>query len=417
MAHSVNDAPPSPPEEEAAPTRRLRLGRHVRRGSANGEPREKKLAAERLRAVRSRLAPVPSRTGRWFVASLPALARALRAAGVLVVLFIVFVVAFGAMRHTTRQAHFDEFFRERVASGLASGPGWRPLPGQAIATLSIPSIDLREVVVQDTTPELLQGAAGHLLDSPLPGSTGNSVILGRRITDGAAFRNLGELRTGTPITVVTPQGAFEYRVTQVVHVAPGDADVIGPTADARLTLVTSGSWFSSRSRLAVIAALQSPRIATAPVPLLPMRADQLGQTGDSDAIVSLLPWAAVFVLALLAWSRLRRRIRSRWTRFFVATPPFAFILFFVFENAARLLPLIALRFVPLGLRRSAALPTSRRIVTTTSAPTGASRRWSSGPTRCWTRRTTPACATSTPRARTGTPSGSSPRGSSIVGPW
>jgi len=54
--------------------------------------------------------------------------------------------------------------------------------------------------------------------------------------------------------------------------------------------------------------------------------------------VSLLPWAAVFVLALLAWSRLRRRIRSRWTRFFVATPPFAFILFFVFENAARLLP-------------------------------------------------------------------------------
>ena len=338
MARSVNDAPPSPPEEEeVAPTRRSRLGRRVRRG-ADGEPRKKSVVAERIRVVRTRLAPVPPRAGRWFVASLPALARALRAAGVLVVLFIVFVVGFGAMRHTTRQAHYDEFFRERVASGRASGPGWRPLPGQAIATISIPSIELREVVVQDTTPELLQGAAGHLLDSPLPGSTGNSVILGRRITDGGAFRNLGELTTGAAITVVTPQGAFAYRVTQVVHVAPGDPDVIGPTADARLTLVTSGSWFSSRARLAVIAALQSPRIATTPVPLLPMRADQLGQTGDSDAIVSLLPWGAAFLLALLAWSRIRRRIGSRWARFFVATPPLAFILFFVFENAARLLP-------------------------------------------------------------------------------
>jgi sortase A len=336
MARSVNEAPPSPREE--APDGRSRLGRRLRRGSVNGEARTRNPAAERLRVVRTRLAPMPARTGQWFVASLPALARALRAAGVIIVLFVVFVVAFGAMRHTTRQAHYDAFFRERVAGGHASGPGWRPLPGQAIAVLSIPAIDLREVVVQDTTPELLQGAAGHLLDSPLPGSTGNSVILGRRITDGAAFRNIGKLTTGTPITVVTPQGAFAYRVTQVVHVAPGEPDVLGPTADARLTLVTSGSWFSSRSRLAVIAALQSPRVATAPVPLVPMRADQLGQTGDSDALVSLLPWAVAFVLALLAWTRLRRRVGSRWARFLVATPPFAFILFFVFENAARLLP-------------------------------------------------------------------------------
>jgi sortase A len=336
MARSVNDAPPSPPEE--APDGRSHLGRRVRRRRADGEPRTENAAGRRLRVARSRLALVPARTGRWFVASLPAFARALRAAGVVVLLFIVFVVVFGAMRHTTRQAHYDQFFRERVASGHASGPGWRPLPGQAIATLSIPSIDLREVVVQDTTPELLQGAPGHLIDSPLPGSTGNSVILGRRITDGAAFRDLGELTTGDAITVVTPQGAFAYRVTQVVHVAPGEPDVLGPTPDARLTLVTSGSWFSSRSRLAVIAALQSPRLAPAPVPLIPLRTDQLGQAGDSDAIVSLLPWAFAFVLALLAWSHLRRRIGSRWRRLLIATPPFAFILFFVFENAARLLP-------------------------------------------------------------------------------
>jgi len=49
----------------------------------------------------------------------PATAGALRTLGVLVLLFAVFVVVFGAMRHTTRQAHYDQFFQERVASGHA----------------------------------------------------------------------------------------------------------------------------------------------------------------------------------------------------------------------------------------------------------------------------------------------------------
>lgn len=278
------------------------------------------------------------RAASGFVASLPSIARALRGLGVLGLAFVVFVIGFGAMRHTTRQSHLDAAFRERVASGRAAGPGWRPLPGQAIATLSIPSIGLREIVVQDSTPELLQGAVGHLLSSPQPGYVGNSVILGRRITDGAPFRHIGSLQVGAAITVVTPQGAFAYTVDEVMYVRPGQADVFGAASDARLTLVTSGSWFSSRDRLAVVATLQGPPLAPVPVPLVTLRPDQLGQVGNSDALVSLLPWAVAFVLALLAWTRIRRRIASRAARIMAATPGLVFITFFLFENAARLLP-------------------------------------------------------------------------------
>jgi sortase A len=310
-----------------------------RAGPGGGNGSEPPSGARRfLRKVGSRVGRSRHRASDAFVRFLPTFARALRALGILVLLFVVFVVTFGAMRHTTRQAHLDEAFRTRVAGGHADGPNWRPLPGRAIATISIPSIGVREVVVQDTTPELLASGPGHLLGTPLPGDAGNVVILGRRITDGAAFRNLGELTPGDPITMVTPQGAFAYSVTQVSHVSPGQADVLGQTSEARLTLLTWGSWFFSRDRLAVVATLEGTPTSPAPLPQIQLRSSQLGGTGDSSAIVPMLPWAAALLLALLVWTRVRRSIHSRWARFVVATPVLLCLLFFLFENAANLLP-------------------------------------------------------------------------------
>jgi len=299
--------------------------------SSNGRRAILRSAGTRLRGWRGRASGATVR-------SLPSVARGLRALGVLVLLFLLFVVGFGAVRHTSRQSRLDEAFRVRVAGGHADGAGWSPLPGQAIATISIPAIGLREVVVQDTTPELLEDGPGHLLGTPLPGQVGNAVILGRRITDGAVFRDLGHLDVGAPITVVTPQGAFSYRVERVGHVAPDDAAVLGPSTDARLTLVTSGSWFFSRDRLVVTATLDGTPVEAIAPPAIQLRSAQLGGTGDTGAIVPLLPWAAVLLLGVALWFPLRRRIDSRRARFFLATPVLLVILFFLFENAANLLP-------------------------------------------------------------------------------
>ena len=276
---------------------------------------------------------------RSVVSSLPTVARVFRALGVLVLSFVVFVVVFGSMRHTVRQQHLEEAFRARVAGGRAARPTWQPLPGQAIATISIPRIGLYEVVVEDTTVELLKDGPGHLLGSPLPGRPGNSVVIGRRATDGAPFRDLGELSAGDTITVVTPYGPFTYRVTGVTRQPASSPDAFAPTQDARLTLVTSASAFVPSERLVVTAELEGTSAQAGPVPRVQQQPSDLGTGGDSNAIVPLLPWLVAFAAAIVVWLvAVRRRIPHRWMRFLVAMPVAIVLLYFVFENAETLLP-------------------------------------------------------------------------------
>jgi sortase A len=291
------------------------------------------------RAVLDGLATARRRTVAGVAASLPNVARLLSALGVVVMAFVLFVTVVGALRHTGRQRHLEDVFRTRVASGHADRPNWRPLPGQAIATISIPSIGVYEVVVEDTTPELLEGGPGHLLGTPLPGQAGNAVILGRRVTGGAPFRNLSELAPDDLIVVVNPSGRFTYAVEEITRTSQTATEPFVPTTDARLTLVTSASWFVPEDRVVVTASLDgTPAPRTVPVALVPQRGEDLGTSGDARAVVPLLPWLAALAVALVAWIPMRSRIQSRWWRFVIAAPVVLVLLYFVFVNAEDLLP-------------------------------------------------------------------------------
>lgn len=288
--------------------------------------------------ARARLTALRRGVSAGVVRALPTVSRVFVAIGAVALLFVAFVLFFGAMRHTTRQEHLEEAFHTRVSWGRVDGPNWRPLPGQAIATISIPAIDLYEVVVHDTTPQLTEGGPGHLLGTPLPGHAGNSVVIGRRVTDGAPFAGLDELSAGDPITVVTPADVFRYEVVDVSRVPRDDESVLAATTDARLTLTTAGSSFVPNDRLVVAAALDGTPIVGAPVPQVELRAEQLGLAGDLSAIAPMMPWAIAFVVFVIAWIPIRRRISSRMTRFVAATPIVLVILLFLFENAEDVLP-------------------------------------------------------------------------------
>lgn len=271
-------------------------------------------------------------------AALPRAARVLIWLGAVVLAFAAFVVVFGGMRHTARQERLEEAFRARVAAGHADRPNWSPVPGQAIATISIPSIGMFEVVVQDSTPELLKSGPGHVLGTPLPGQRGNAVLLGRRLTDGGPFRHLEDLDKGDRITVVTPSGAFVYSVAQVVRIADGAPEAFRPTDDARMTLVTSASSLVPEDRTVVVALLQGAPQEPAETPVVQQRGGDVGTSGDLRALVHLLPWLLALALALVIWVRERRRVRSRWYRFLIATPVAVVLLYFVFVNAETLMP-------------------------------------------------------------------------------
>jgi sortase A len=265
--------------------------------------------------------------------------RALVWIGLLAVLFVGFELVGGALLHTEDQGRLLSRFQTAVAEGKASDPGWKPTPGQSIAQLVIPALGIQEVVVQDTTPELLKGGPGHLLTSPLPGHPGNVVIAGRRTTYGGVFRHLDRLAPGDHIGVITPQGAFDYVVSAPPRiVGAGEPDVIGPSTTPQLTLVTSDTPWSTRGRLAVTAALQGTPLPDAPVPTVALSKAQLGLTGDTGAIVVVLPWAIALVLAWLGERWLARRWVSRRAAMLTAAPVFLVILFFLFTSVDRLLP-------------------------------------------------------------------------------
>jgi sortase A len=258
--------------------------------------------------------------------------------GALVLAFVLFVIVFGGLRHTARQETLEEALRARVAAGHAARPNWAPLPGQAIATISIPAIDVFEVVVQDTTPELLKSGPGHLLGAPLPGQRGNVILLGRRLTDGGPFRRLDELSNGDRITTVTPSGAYVYTVAQVVRIDDGAPEAFRATDDARMTLVTSASSVLPNDRTVVVALLQGTPVESAGEPIVHQRPVDLGTSGDPRSWVQVLAWGAALVLALVVWGHERSRIGSRFIRFLIATPVALVLLYFLFVNAETLLP-------------------------------------------------------------------------------
>jgi LPXTG-site transpeptidase (sortase) family protein len=82
------------------------------------------------------------------------------------------------------------------------------------------------------------------------GRTGNPVIAGHVVTrfEGNVFRDLYKVELGAPIEVYTDQSRFNYQVDEIKLVSPDSIEVMAPTQDARLTLITCGGTFDPRSR-------------------------------------------------------------------------------------------------------------------------------------------------------------------------
>ena len=122
----------------------------------------------------------------------------------------------------------------RVSAWLkvSSEPGPAPL-----AVLRIPKIQLEVPVLPGTDDRTLDRGLGHIEDTALPGTGGNSGIAGHR--DGF-FRGLKDIVPGDTIELDTLDGKEMYLVEQTWVVDPEDVSVLDPTPTSTrvLTLVT-----------------------------------------------------------------------------------------------------------------------------------------------------------------------------------
>jgi sortase A len=134
------------------------------------------------------------------------------------------------------------------------------LPGDAVAEILIPAIDVDFVVVQGTGIEQLKRGPGHYVDTAMPwDDTGRVGIAGHRTTYLHPFEHLNELRAGDRITLETRFGTFDYSVARVFAIpSAGSGYVLEQTRRPTLVLTTCHPEFSSAQRLIVEANRVSP---------------------------------------------------------------------------------------------------------------------------------------------------------------
>ncbi|MBK1812429.1 class D sortase [Clostridium sp. YIM B02505] len=108
-----------------------------------------------------------------------------------------------------------------------------------IALLIIPKIDINVVVGEGTDDDLLRYAVGHFKNTALPGEKGNLCLAGHRnFTYAEYFKDLNKLEKNDEIIVKTKDKEFTYLVTTSFIVNPDEVDVLSPTKDETITLVT-----------------------------------------------------------------------------------------------------------------------------------------------------------------------------------
>lgn len=124
-------------------------------------------------------------------------------------------------------------------------------------TISSLGIDLpiyQAKVVNNVWPTTTRGAS-YLTTSPLPGTTGNSIIYAHNWR--SLFGNLRSAKVGQQVVVTYPDGkkkTFVIAYTSIV--SPTESTILAPSNDKRITMYTCTGFLDSE-RFVAVAILKS----------------------------------------------------------------------------------------------------------------------------------------------------------------
>lgn len=116
-----------------------------------------------------------------------------------------------------------------------AGPKPRLMPRDLIGRVEIPRLSISAIVREGVDARTLKHAVGHVPSTAMPGQPGNVAIAAHRDT---FFRNLRGVKRGDRIQLVTPDATFDYEVESTKIVFPNNVEVLNPTPEPALTLVT-----------------------------------------------------------------------------------------------------------------------------------------------------------------------------------
>ena len=121
------------------------------------------------------------------------------------------------------------------ASVRPGAPGHSVRRGDPVGELDIPRLHLSVMIFEGDDAQTLKRGGGHIPGTALPPGNGNVGIAAHRDT---FFRPLRGIHQNDQITLRTPAGTFQYRVTQTEIVPPSNIYVLAPAPGRDLTLVT-----------------------------------------------------------------------------------------------------------------------------------------------------------------------------------
>ena len=242
--------------------------------------------------------------------------------------------------------------REQLALGTAPvGPldadGVQLALGAPVAILDVPTLGVRQVVVEGTSSDALRSGPGHRRDTVLPGQVGTSVIFGRQAAYGGPFAKIAGLAPEAEILVTTGQGVATFAVRSVRFAGDPQPPALAD-GKARLTLVSAaGTPYLPNQVVRVDAELLSTSFNGTPAstsfaPSNPLPRGALSRSEqplqrDTSQLFALVLWSQALLVALLAVTWARRRW-GRWQVWVAGVPVLLGIGLAVSSQLALLLP-------------------------------------------------------------------------------
>ncbi|MGA3238529.1 MAG: class D sortase [Bryobacteraceae bacterium] len=147
---------------------------------------------------------------------------------------LVFVAAGVAILNYTCLVRAEAWIYQRWGEREVEQPA-KSVPAGLVGHIAIRRVGISAVVAEGSDETTLRRAVGHIASTPLPGEPGNVGLAGHRDT---FFRALRNIRAGDLIVLTTPRGEFQYSVVSIKVVKPKALDVLDPTSEEILTLVT-----------------------------------------------------------------------------------------------------------------------------------------------------------------------------------
>jgi len=153
------------------------------------------------------------------------------------------------------EAEIPEHLRPLVQS-LANIAVPTPGPQQAIR-IQIPALGVDAPIVQGDGWEQLKKGVGQHVGTANPGENGNVVLSAHNDIFGEIFRDLDRLKPGDEIIIYTNQQPFSFLVTTTRVIDPTQVEVMDPTTQPTVTLISCYPYMVDDQRIVVTARIHN----------------------------------------------------------------------------------------------------------------------------------------------------------------